>query len=160
MPEYTDWRFLTLRATLPRRKGSHSRHVSQLSKVAILRPLRVRDFALVWTGMTVSLLGDGIYMVAIAWQVYAISNTPTALAFVGAAYLLPQVVLVLLGGAISDRFDRRVVLMLSDVVRGVAIAVLALLSIAGLLELWQVVVLVAVYGAAAAVFIPSFTVIV
>ncbi len=107
--------------------------------------------------MTVSLLGDGIYMVAIAWQVYAISNTPTALAFVGAAYLVPQVLLVLLGGAISDRFERRVVLMLSDVIRGVAIAVLALLSITGRLELWHVLVLVGVYGAAAAVFIPSFT---
>jgi len=107
--------------------------------------------------MTVSLLGDGIYMVAIAWQVYAISDTPTALAFVGAAYLVPQVLLVLLGGAISDRFERRVVLMLSDVIRGVAIAVLALLSITGRLELWHVLVLVGVYGAAAAVFVPSFT---
>jgi MFS family permease len=107
--------------------------------------------------MTVSLLGDGIYMVAIAWQVYAISDTPTALAFVGAAYLVPQVLLVLLGGAISDRFERRVVLMLSDVIRGVAIAVLALLSISGRLQLWHVFVLVGVYGAAAAVFVPSFT---
>ena len=107
--------------------------------------------------MTVSLLGDGIYMVAIAWQVYAISDTPTALAFVGAAYLVPQVLLVLLGGAISDRFERRVVLMLSDVIRGVAIAVLALLSITGRLQLWHVLVIVGVYGAAAAVFVPSFT---
>ena len=107
--------------------------------------------------MTVSLLGDGIYLVAVPWQVYSLSNAPTALAFVGAAYLIPQVILVLLGGAISDRFDRRVVLMLSDVVRGVAIAILALLSITGRLELWHVLVLVAVYGAAAAVFIPSFT---
>ena len=42
----------------------------------ILRPLRERDFALLFTGTTVSMLGDGIYLVAIAWQVYAISMFP------------------------------------------------------------------------------------
>ena len=67
--------------------------------------------------MTVSLLGDGLYTVAIAWQVYSISNAPSALAVVGVAWMLPQVLLLLLGGAISDRFERRVVLMVSDAIR-------------------------------------------
>ena len=40
----------------------------------LLRPLRERDFALLWIGMTVSLLGDGIFIVAEAWQVYDIDN--------------------------------------------------------------------------------------
>ena len=40
----------------------------------LLAPLRERDFALLWTGMTVSLLGDGIFIVAEAWQVYDIHN--------------------------------------------------------------------------------------
>ena len=43
--------------------------MSRLGRVKILRPLRLRDFALLWSGMTVSLLGDGMYYVAIAWQV-------------------------------------------------------------------------------------------
>ncbi|MHB8643230.1 MAG: MFS transporter [Gaiellaceae bacterium] len=119
--------------------------------------MRVRDFALVWTGMTVSLLGDGIYFVAIAWQVYAISNRPTALALVGIAWVAPQILLLLLGGAISDRFDRRYVLMLSDVIRGAAIAGIGVLSITGDLRLWEVFALVAVYGAGGALFTPSFT---
>src|SRR5207248_7185809 len=123
-----------------------------VNRVGILRPLRVRDFALVWTGMTVSLLGDGIYMVAIAWQAYRLSNTPTALALVGVAWMVPQVALLLLGGAISDRLERRLVLMVSDVVRGAAIAGIGLLSISGRLRLWELLALVAVYGAGAAVF--------
>jgi hypothetical protein len=41
-----------------------------IGHVKLLRPLRERDFALLWTGMTVSLLGDGIFLVAEAWQVY------------------------------------------------------------------------------------------
>ena len=107
--------------------------------------------------MTVSLLGDGIYMVAIAWQAYRLSNTPTALALVGVAWMVPQVALLLLGGAISDRLERRLVLMVSDVVRGAAIAGIGLLSISGRLRLWELLALVAVYGAGAAVFTPSFT---
>ena len=60
------------------------------NRIRILRPLRIRDFALLWTGMTVSFLGDGLYTVAIAWQVYTLSNAPTALAVVGVAWMLPQ----------------------------------------------------------------------
>ena len=46
----------------------------------LLRPLRERDFALLWAGMTVSLLGDGIFLVPEAWQVYDIDNDPSTLA--------------------------------------------------------------------------------
>ena len=98
------------------------------NRVRILRPLGIRDFALLWTGMTVSLLGDGLYMVAIAWQVYAISNAPSALAIVGIAWAVPQVLLLLLGGAVSDRFERRLLLMLSDAFRGAAIAAIGVLD--------------------------------
>lgn len=52
--------------------------------------------------MTVSLLGDGMYFVAIAWQVYALSSAPTALAIVGVAWTAPTVLFLLVGGAISD----------------------------------------------------------
>jgi hypothetical protein len=53
------------------------------------------DFAWLWIGMTVSMVGDGIYIVAVAWQVYQLSNTPTALAAVGIAWSLPQIILLL-----------------------------------------------------------------
>lgn len=107
--------------------------------------------------MTISFLGDGLYTVAIAWQVYALSNAPTALAVVGVAWMVPQVLLLLIGGAVSDRFERRIVLVLSDVIRGAAIASIGVLSVAGSLRLWHVVVLVAVYGTGGAIFAPAFT---
>ncbi len=59
--------------------------------IRILRPLRIRDFALLFGGTTVSLFGDGIYIVALAWQVYDLSNVPTALSVVGVAWTLPMV---------------------------------------------------------------------
>ena len=67
--------------------------------VNLLRPLRERDFALLWTGMTVSLLGDGIYTVAIAWQVYQLSNRPSALALVGLSWTAGLVLFILLASA-------------------------------------------------------------
>jgi MFS family permease len=126
----------------------------------ILRPLGIRDFAFLWTGMTVSLLGDGIYFVTIAWQVYELSNAPTALSIVGLAWTLPLVLFVLLGGVISDRFDRRRVMIIADILRGLAIAAIGVLAVAGEVELWHLVVLVAFYGAGEALFMPSFTAIV
>jgi DHA3 family tetracycline resistance protein-like MFS transporter len=133
------------------------RSVKRLSRIGIFRPLTIRDFALLWTGMTVSLVGDGIYTVAIAWQVYDLSNAPTALAVVGAAWMVPQVLLLLLGGAVSDRVDRRQVLMLSDAIRGAAIAAIGVLAVTDTLELWHLIALVAVYGAGGALFTPAFT---
>mgnify|MGYP003544580345 FL=1 len=75
----------------------------RLSRIGILRPLRIRDFALLWAGATVSLAGDGVYVVALAWQVYELSNSPTALSLVGVAWTLPVGIFVLIGGVISDR---------------------------------------------------------
>jgi MFS family permease len=130
--------------------------LGRLRDMKILRPLKIKDFALLWAGMSISLFGDGIYFVAIAWQVYEIENTPAALSIVGLASTLPLVLFVLVGGVVSDRFDRRKVLIASDVVRGVAIAGIGVLSLIDAIQLWHVIALVAVYGAGDALFGPAF----
>lgn len=122
----------------------------------LLAPLRRRGFALLWTGMTVSLAGDGILLVALAWKVYELSNAPTALSMVGLAMTIPHVALLLVGGVVSDRFDRRRVMMASDAVRAAAVGALGLLALTGQLRLWHVAVLIAAYGAATAFFGPAF----
>src|SRR6187200_528556 len=91
-----------------------------IGNVKLLRPLRERDFALLWTGMTVSLLGDGIYLVAVAWQVYDLENDPVALSLVGTAWTLGMVTFLLTGGVVTDRTDRRYVLIGADLVRAAA----------------------------------------
>jgi MFS family permease len=130
------------------------------SRVRSIAPLRHRDFRLLWTGMCVSLIGDGAFLVAMAWQVYTLSGTPTALAFVGIAMSVPTILLLLVGGVVSDRFDRRRIMLAADLARGAVVAVLALLSLTGTLELWHMVILVAAYGAAQAFFDPAFDAIV
>jgi Transmembrane secretion effector len=126
------------------------------NRVGILRPLRVRDFRFLWAGMTISMIGDGIYLVAIAWQVLQIENRPGALALVGIAWSLPQVVLVLASGALSDRVDRRILMIAGDLIRFFAIGTLGILSLNDQLTIPIVLGLVLVYGAGQAVFQPSF----
>lgn len=130
------------------------------ARVRLLTPLRQRDFRLLWTGMTVSLLGDGIFLVAMPWQVYQLSDAPTALAFVGIAMSVPNIVLLLVSGVVSDRLDRRKVMVAADLMRGVSVGAFGLLSLAGSLELWHIMVLAAVFGAGTAFFGPAFDAIV
>ena len=121
----------------------------------MLRPLGARDFRLYWIGQSISLVGDGIYLVAVAWQVYALSNTPTALAIVGLAQTIPLVAFVLVGGALADRLDRRKLLIVGAAIPGVAIALLAVLTASGLLELWQIWAISAAVGLGRSISGPS-----
>ncbi len=123
--------------------------------MALPAPLRRRDFRLLWTGMAVSLLGDGIFLVAVAWQAYTISDRPSALALVGLAISVPQLVLVLLGGAISDRVSRRRVLLWADTARAVAIAGLAGVVAVGSARLYELCLVAAVTGTASAFAAPA-----
>jgi MFS family permease len=126
----------------------------------MLRALRHRDFRLLWTGQAISLAGDGVYLVAIAWLVYDISNKPGALAIVGFAWTLPQVAGLLLAGVMSDRFERRRLLILADLIRFVAIGAIAGLVYADVVELRHLIVRVVFYGLGQALFQPAFTAIV
>ncbi len=132
----------------------------RLTSPKILRPLRNRDFALLTGGSAVSLLGDGFFFVALAWQVYEISNVPTALSFVWVAWTLPSVIFLLIGGALADRVDRRRLMIGADIIRALAIGSMGLLSIAGVLEIWHIAVLIAFVGLGDAFFNPSSTAII
>jgi DHA3 family tetracycline resistance protein-like MFS transporter len=125
------------------------------SRVQLLAPLAYRDYRLLIAGMSVSLLGDGLFLIALAWQVYTLSDAPTALASVGIAMTVPTISCLLIGGAVSDRFERRLVMLIADGVRATMLAVLAALSVTGLLDLPELVVIAVMYGAATAFFNPA-----
>ncbi len=134
--------------------------LDRLRSIRLLDPLARRDYALLAGGSTVSLLGDGFFFVALAWQVYELSNVPTALSVVGVAWTLPLVLFILLGGVLTDRYDRRRLLIGADLLRAVAIGLIGILSITGALQLWHVMVLIAFVGVGDAFFNPASTAIV
>jgi hypothetical protein len=114
-----------------------------------------RNFRLLLIGRCASLLGDGVLLVAIAWEAYTLSNAPTALALLGIAMSVPLIVLLLLGGVVSDRYNRRRVMLLADLVRAALLLLLGALAFGGQLRLWQMMAIVAVYGGAQAFFDPA-----
>src|SRR6476469_514779 len=99
------------------------------SRVGLLVPLRSRNFRLLWSAMTVSLIGDGLFVIAMVWQAYALWNAPAALAVLGIGLTVPTTACLLLGGAISERLDRRHILLYSDLARACVERVLAALTI-------------------------------
>ena len=126
----------------------------------LLTPLRHRDFRVLWMGMTVSLIGDGIFLVAIAWETYTLWNAPAALSIVGIGMTVPTIAFLLIGGVVSDRYDRRLVMAWADGSRAVAVGALAALIFTGTLQFWQLVAVVAFYGIGTAFFMPAFEAIV
>jgi MFS family permease len=90
------------------------------------------------------------------WVAYQLWNAPAALSVLGIAMTVPTIVCLLAGGLVSDRFDRRLVMLSADVVRGAAIAALAALALTHTLTYAELAGIVAVYGAGTAFFIPAF----
>jgi MFS family permease len=130
------------------------------SRTNLLSPLRHRDFRLLWIGMTVSLVGDGIFLVAMAWQAYELWNAPAALSLLGIGMTIPMIAFLLPAGVLSDRLDRRSMMLYADGARALVIAGLAVLSLTDLLTYWELVVVVALYGTGTAFFTPAFEAIV
>lgn len=126
------------------------------SRIGMLRPLQIRDFRYLWAGMTVSFTGDGFYLVAIAWASYELSNVPTAFSLVSVAWSFPMILFLLFGGVISDRFERRKVMIAADILRGFVVAGLGALALTGALEFWHLIVFAALYGVGQALFNPAF----
>jgi MFS family permease len=127
---------------------------------SLLNPLRHRVFRLLWVGTAISLLGDGVYLVALAWQAYTLSPKPGALALLGVCATVPQLLALLGGGVLSDRLNRRRILLVTDAVRCAAIAVMATLVLLGQVRMWHLVVVSIIYGLGAGVAAPAFDAIV
>ena len=61
----------------------------------MLEPLRIRDFALLWAGMTTSLVGDVVFLVAFPWQAYQLTDDPAVVGWITALFFAPTVAFLL-----------------------------------------------------------------
>src|SRR5690349_23982625 len=69
--------------------------------------LRHRDFCVFWTGSFLSSIGTQFTTVAMAWQIYELTNSPLQIGLLGLARALPQIALLLVGGLLADAVNRR-----------------------------------------------------
>ena len=118
-------------------------------------PFRNGYFRLLWTGRAVSYLGDQFYLVALPWLVLSLTNSGIALGSIMMTGAIPTAVLMLAGGALSDRFSARRILIGTTSVRMLCVAIFGALVALRLLALWQIYVLAFIFGVADAFATPA-----
>ena len=122
---------------------------------ARLAALRHRDFRLFWSGQLVSLIGTWMQSVGQAWLVLELTGSPFHLGLVTALQFTPILLLSPVGGALSDRFPkRRIILLTQAAMMGQAFGLAALVW-SGQVRYWHVAVLAAIYGLGRAIDIPA-----
>ena len=94
-------------------------------------PFRHRDFSVFWTGSFCSSIGTQFTSVAMAWQIYELTNSPLQIGLLGVARALPQIALLLVGGLLADAMNRRKLMMCTQIGLFGVSTTLALLSYAG-----------------------------
>src|SRR3954451_17359441 len=118
--------------------GSHPEAVSLLRRIAVdVRPLREsRDFRLLTIGSIVTGLGAQAALVALPYQVYVVTRSPFLTGLLGLAELFPLMAASLFGGALADRFDRRRVLLLTQLALVAVASGLSAAAFAGTPPVW------------------------
>lgn len=119
------------------------------SKHRLLSPLRHRDFRLFWTGLLLSSVGSQFTQVAMAWQIYELTNSPLQIGLIGLARAVPQMIILLFGGLLADAMNRRKLMMITQASLFFVSGTLALLTLAGQvtpLKLYAVTVFLALFS--------------
>jgi len=119
--------------------------------------LNHRPFALLWSGQSISLLGDAIYQVTLAWWVLQKTGSAVIVATVFIFSFTPMVLFLLLGGVVVDRFPRMQLMLSSDVLRGLVVSVVALLAFTQHLQVWHIYTASLLFGFVDAFFQPAYT---
>ena len=122
------------------------------------RPLAAfasRDFRLIWIGNLVSLTGSEMSRAAVAWQVYQVTGDPLALGMIGAARLIPMVLLALGAGVLADAFDRRKLLIGAQVALLFCSLTLAVSTSLDTVTIWLIYAITALAGAASTIGLPA-----
>src|SRR5436305_10534905 len=99
-------------------------------------PLAVPHFRNLWLGATISLLGDQFYLVALPWLVLQLTGSGLALGTILMTAAIPRAALMLVGGAVIDRFSARRVLMTTAATRTVLVGAVAALIWLHSIQLW------------------------
>ncbi len=119
--------------------------------------LRIRNFRLLWIGEGISLLGDQFYLIALPWLVLQLTGNALAVGMVLATAGIPRALFMLVGGALTDRFTPRSLMIGSNLARMALTGLLAMLVLAGLIQTWMLYAFALLFGLADAFFFPAQT---
>jgi len=117
--------------------------------------LRNRDFRLYWIGQAISLVGTWMQVMAQGWVVTSLSTSATVLGAVTVVQTFPMLALSMVGGAIADRFEKRRILIVTQVSMMILAFVLAALVFSGRIQLWQIFIMAGLLGTVTAFDLPA-----
>jgi MFS family permease len=124
--------------------------------MALFRALSHRPFALLWSGQTISRLGDSLYTIALAWWVLEKTGSAAAMGIVLVCSQVPTLLFLLVGGVVVDRLPRLRLMLASDLLSGIVVGLVAFLAFQQWLALWHIFVMSALFGFAQAFFYPAY----
>jgi Transmembrane secretion effector len=126
----------------------------------LFKSLAHSSFTLLWSGQTLSRLGDSIYKIALAWWVLEKTGSATAMGRVLIFSFAPTMLFILAGGVTGDRFSRVRLMLLSDILRGAVLTVVTVLAFRHQLEVWHMYFASACVGLVGAFFQPAYSAII
>jgi MFS family permease len=128
-----------------------------IEKPAATRPERLwsRNFFLLWQGQLVSVLGDAIYALALGFWIMAKTGSTALMGTLMAVSTLPSVLISPFAGVIVDRVDRKKLLITADVIRGLAVVLLAFAAYRDMLQIWMVFAAGVILSTGGAFFSPA-----
>jgi MFS family permease len=133
-------------ATLPTGTASTS---------TVEHPLRNPNYCLWLIGGTISLLGDQFYLVALPWLVLQQTGSAVVMGAIMMAGAIPRALLMLMGGAVSDRVSARKIMMVTATARTICVTAIAVLVWLRILRTWELYVLAVAFGVADAFAVPA-----
>jgi len=122
---------------------------------ATLRAFRHRNFQLFFSGQLVSLIGTWMQTIAQSWLVYRLTSSPLLLGASGFASQFPVFLVAPLGGIAADRFNRQRLVIGTQISSMILAAILAMLTLPGVVQVWHIFVLAALLGVVNAIDIPA-----
>lgn len=131
--------------------------VTERARPPLVAVLGSPPYLLLWTAQFASLVAGFFNYIAVAWLVLQLTGSTLAVGSVLAAASVPAAVFMLLGGAVSDRYSPRATMLMAGLVRGLVMAVLAALTLAHLVQLWELFAAAVIVGATTAFFVPAST---
>ena len=124
--------------------------------MSFLRALRIRSFALLWAGQTISRLGDSLYRIALSWWILERTGSAAAMGLLAVFSFVPMLLFLLVGGVVVDRLSRFRIMLVSDLVNTVVVGLVTVLAVTDRLELWHIYAASVVFGLAEAFFAPAY----
>ena len=120
-------------------------------------PLRNPNYRLWLVGGTISLLGDQFYLVALPWLVLQQTGSAAIMGAILMAGAIPRALLMLMGGAVSDRMSARKIMMATAIARTICVSVIGVLVWLRVLRTWELYALAVAFGVADAFATPAQT---